>query len=219
MAVNYRKSSTEAKDVVAEIKSRGGRSFTVKADVSIPDHVDALFSSLEKRFGYLDILVNNAGLADAKIWNASISNISHAMWQRVFAVDVFGAFLCCQKAAKIMPRKGGRIINIASTPAIAGDKEGLVYASAKGSVLAMTKVLAMMLAPRINVNCMVLGSIETSWVDWLSRGRVEELKKSIPLRRFGTPANVSDVAVFLSSKDSSYITGQGIIVDGGEVMR
>jgi 3-oxoacyl-[acyl-carrier protein] reductase len=219
VVVNYHRHRSDALRVVDEIKSDGGSAFAVKADVSVPEQVNSLFSESQNHFSGLDILVNNAGLADAKIWNSPLGRISHEMWQKVFALDVFGAFLCSQAAAQIMRRSGGRIINISSTPAVAGDKEGLVYASGKGAVLAMTKVLAAMLAPKIAVNCMVLGSIETSWVDWLSDARVDELKHSIPLKRFGKPGDVANLAVFLASNDSDYITGQGIIIDGGEVMR
>ncbi|MBI3023315.1 MAG: SDR family oxidoreductase [Thaumarchaeota archaeon] len=82
----------------------------------------------------------------------------------------------------------------------------------------MTKMLARMLAPEINVNCMILGAIDTTWVNWLSQKEIGNLKSSIPLKRFGEPDEVANLAVFLASEEANYITGQGIVIDGGEVM-
>jgi NAD(P)-dependent dehydrogenase (short-subunit alcohol dehydrogenase family) len=171
---------------------------------------------MKRRFGGLDILVNNAGLADPSIWSPKNGKITLEMWRRVFAVDVFGTFLCTQAAAKIMNR-GGSVINVASTPALVGDVDGLVYASAKGAVVSMTKMLSKTLAPRIRVNCMVFGSFETTWVDWLNARQVEYYRSAIPLGRFGKPHDAANLALFLASEESSFITGQAIVIDGGEV--
>ena len=216
VVVNYRSSKAEASSVVEEITSRGGKALLVQADVSKSNEIDELFGTIRRRLRGIDIVVNNAGYADSGIWNAPVSEIDPSMWLRVFEVDVLGTFFCCQKAVPLMDH-GGAIVNISSTPAIAGDKDGLVYACAKSSVLTMTKMLSRILAPRLRVNCMVLGSIETSWKDWLSSERVDELRKGIPLQRFGTPEEVANLALFLASDESSYITGQGIVCDGGEV--
>ncbi len=218
VVVNYRSSAEEADGVLRSIKKKGGRAIAVQADVSSPSDVQKMFGQVKKKFGQLDILVNSAGVADGKIWNASVESLQLQDWRKVFGVDVFGTFLCAQKAAGLMRRKGGRIINISSTPVLTGDTQGLVYASAKASVLTMTKMLARMLAPKISVNCMILGAIDTTWVNWLSRKEIWSLKSSIPLRRFGEPAEVANLAVFLASEEASYITGQGIVIDGGEVM-
>jgi 3-oxoacyl-[acyl-carrier protein] reductase len=164
----------------------------------------------------VDVLVNNAGLADGNIWNAPIQTITREMWLRVFSVDVFGTFDCSQNALKMMP-DGGAIVNVSSTPVLVGDTQGLVYACGKGAVLTMTKMLAKALAPRIRVNCMILGSIKTGWLQWFDKAAVDELRSSIPMRRFGEPEDVANLAVFLASAESSYMTGQGIVLDGGEV--
>ena len=217
VVVNYRSSEVEAREVVHEIAAAGGRAWPVKADVSDPQDVVRMFDFVSKKFGRLDILMNNAGVADATIWNAGLGKITPAMWQKVLSVDVVGGFLCDQQAAPLMKR-GGVMINIASTPVLVGDTQGLVYACAKASVLTKTKMLARMLAPKIRVNCMILGSIETGWVDWLDQKTLKSYRSSISLGRFGRTAEVASVAVFLASDDSSYITGQGIVVDGGDVL-
>lgn len=215
--VNFRSSEAEADQVVTSIRDAGGEAWPVKADVSSPEEVERMFAAITEKFGRLDVLVNNAGVADAGIWNAKLGEITPAMWQKVLSVDVVGGFLCDQRAAPLMAG-GGAIVNISSTPVLSGDTQGLVYACAKASVLTKTRMLARILAPKVRVNCMVLGSIETGWVEWLDEETVKSYTSSIPLGRFGKTEEVANVAVFLASDESSYITGQGIVVDGGDVM-
>ncbi len=216
VAVHYRSSRAEAEEVVAKIKKLGRESIAVKADIALPEENKALFSQVKKEFGRVDVLVNNAGLADGNIWNAKLEDITRDMWLRVFSVDVFGAFDCAQNAVKLMP-KGGAIVNVSSTPVLVGDTQGLVYACGKGAVLTMTKMLAKSLAPKVRVNCMILGSIKTGWLKWFDEADVDALRSSIPMGRFGEPAEVASLAVFLASDESSYMTGQGVVLDGGEV--
>lgn len=217
IVVNHRSSSDEASTVADSIKKMGRRVLVVQSDISSKQEVDAMFERVETEFGGLDILVNNAGVANGRIWNAKVEEITPEMWQRVYSVDVVGGFLCTQRAIRLM-HSGGSIVNISSTPALAGDTEGVVYASAKASVLALTRMMARILAPKIRVNCMVLGAIETSWVAWLSKDGTNSLKRAIPMGRFGRPEEVASLAVFLGSDESSFITGQGVVIDGGEVM-
>ncbi len=215
--VNYRKSGDDAERGVKAIKSEGGYAIALGGDVSDPKSVSRLFSATRRRLGGLDILVNNAGLSDSSVWAPKLKDTNLEMWQRVFAVDAFGTFLCSQSAVPLMT-KGGSIVNVSSTPALSGDVEGLVYASAKGAVLSMTRMFAKMLAPKIRVNCMVFGSFETTWVEWLSRKQAVSYRSAIPLKRFGKPRDAANLALFLAGDESSYITGQSIVIDGGEVL-
>ncbi len=217
VVVHYRSSDSEAKKVVAAVKKAGRDSIAVRGDIAIRAETEAMFKEIKRKFGRVDVLVNNAGLADGSIWNSPIEKITREMWERVFSVDVFGAFDCSQNALQMMP-DGGAIVNVSSTPVLAGDTQGLVYACGKGAVLTMTKMLAKTLAPkRIRVNCMILGSIKTGWLQWFDKAAVDALRSSIPMGRFGEPEDVANLAVFLASAESSYMTGQGIVLDGGEV--
>jgi 3-oxoacyl-[acyl-carrier protein] reductase len=217
VVVNHRPARRHPEPVLTEIREAGGTAMMVHADVSDPASVRGMFREVGRKLGGLDVLVNAAGLADKSIWNLSLEETTLDMWRRVFAVDAFGTFLCCQGAARLMG-PGSSIVNVASTPALVGDTEGLVYASAKGAVVSMTRMLAKMLAPRVRVNCMAFGSIETTWVDWLSREQVESYRSAIPLRRFGRPSEAASLALFLASDESSFITGQVVALDGGEAI-
>ena len=218
VVINHRNSEADALRVADSIRSGGGRAVVIQADVSDVSSVDRMFKQIETDLGGLDVLVNCAGLASAAIWNSKFEEITAEMWKRVFEVDLIGTFLCSQRAVPLMKPQGGRIVNIASTPALTGDVEGIPYAPVKASILALTKMMARTLAPEVAVNCMVLGSIETGWVEWLTEDKVQAYKESIPLRRFGTPDEVAKVAVFFAGDASSYVKGQSLVVDGGEVM-
>ena len=218
VVVNHRSGVDHEEPVMRSIRRSGGEGLAIHSDVSDPSSVDAMFAEVKRRLGGLDILVNTAGVSDPVIWNLPLSRITLDMWKKVFAVDTFGTFLCTQGAVKLMKR-GASIVNVASTPALVGDIDGLVYASAKGAVISMTKMLAKSLAPRIRVNCMVFGSIGTTWVDWLGRDQVESYLGAIPMRRFGKPKEAADLALFLASDESSFVTGQAMVLDGGETSR
>ena len=218
VVVNHRSGKAHPEPVLSSIKKGGGRAVVVHADVSDPASVRGMFKEVEAKLGGLDVLVNTAGLADRRLWNLSLEKTTLEMWQRVFAVDAFGTFLCSQGASRIM-KGGSAIVNVASTPALVGDKEGLVYASAKGAVVSMTRMLAKMLAPNIRVNCMAFGSFETTWVDWLEKGQADAYRDAIPLGRFGEPVEAARLALFLASEESSFMTGQVVVLDGGEALR
>ena len=216
VVVNHRPAAAHSDRVVESIRRSGGKAFAAHFDISDPVRVSAMFAEIEHKLGGLDILVNAAGLSDCDIWRIGVPRITLDMWRRVFAVDTFGTFLCTQGALRLMER--GSIVNLASTPALCGDSEGLVYASAKGAVISMTKMLAKALAPRVRVNCMALGSIKTTWVNWLGEKQFQAYKAAIPAGRFGKPIDAANLALFLASDESSFITGQVVVLDGGEVL-
>jgi NAD(P)-dependent dehydrogenase (short-subunit alcohol dehydrogenase family) len=218
VVVSHRPSEGHAEPVLRSIRKAGGSGVVIHCDVSDPPSVAKMFDEVRRSLGGLDILVNAAGVSDRKLWNLSIDDTTLDMWRKVFAVDAFGTFLCTQGALRLMGR-GSSIVNVASTPALSGDTEGLVYASAKGAVVSMTRMLAKSLAPKVRVNCMAFGSIKTTWVDWLDVDQLESYLSAIPMRRLGTPRDAANLALFLASDESSFITGQVFVLDGGETLR
>jgi len=218
VVVNHRAGTKHPESVLESIKRAGGTAIAVHADVSDPASVARMYREIKEKLGGLDALVNTAGLSDSTLWNLKLDTVTLDMWKRVFAVDTYGTFLCTQGAVKLM-RSGSSIVNVASTPALVGDTEGLVYASAKGAVVSMTRMLAKMVAPKIRINCMALGSFATSWVDWLGKDQKESYRKAIPLGRFGRPREAAELALFLASDEASFMTGQVVVIDGGEALR
>jgi len=217
VVLNHRAGASHEEPVLASIRGDGGKAFVVHADVSDPRGVEAMYLEVEKKLGGLDVLINTAGVADKALWDLRLEKMTLDMWKRVFAVDAFGTFLCTQGAVRLMKR-GSSVVNVTSTPALVGDTEGLIYASAKGAVLSMTRMLAKMLAPKTRVNCMAFGSFETGWVEWLDRDLRRSYEEAIPMKRFGEPAEAANLALFLASDESSFITGQVVVADGGEVL-
>jgi 3-oxoacyl-[acyl-carrier protein] reductase len=165
-----------------------------------------------KKLGRLDVLVNNAGASDRAAWTDDLDAVTDEMWDRILDTDLRGTFRCCRAAARVMTK--GKIINVTSIPALTGEREGIIYSIAKAGVLGMTKSLAMLLAPRIQVNCMALGSIETGWVEWLPPALRKSYASAIPVGRFGRPEEVGELALFLAQND--WVTGQTYVLDGGE---
>jgi len=216
VVVNFAKSETAAKEFVKEL---GSKAIAVKADVSKKSDTETLMKVATKEFGRLDILVNNAGHSSNKAWFAKLDDIDDELWYSALDVDLKGTFLCSRVASRIMLKQGsGKIVNVSSIPALVGDGRGLVYTVAKAGILGLTKTLARMFAPKIQVNAMVLGSIKTGWVDWLDKKELDDVMSAIPLKRLGKPEDVAKLAAFLASNDSDFITGQSIIIDGGETM-
>jgi len=205
VAVNYRKSRADAEAVA---RTFGG--VAVRGYVSRDG--EALIDGVVKKLGRLDVLVNNAGASDRAAWTDDLDAVTDEMWDRILDTDLRGTFQCCRAAARVM--KKGKIINVTSIPALTGEREGIVYSIAKAGVLGMTKSLAMLLAPRIQVNCMALGSIETGWVEWLPPALLKSYAAAIPVRRFGRSEEVGELALFLARND--WVTGQTYVLDGGE---
>ncbi len=222
LALQYRDKS-KIDRVIEEIKSINSNSNNVialYADVSSYNDVKAMVDQVKERFKGIDALIAAAGYPISREeWFTDPLSISDDLLDKAWSVDLKGSYNCVRAVAPIMKRQGnGSIVLIGSTPALVGDVYGLAYTLAKAAVIALAKSLALALAPEVRVNCLVLGSIATDAnLKALSSKEVYEMSKSIPLKRFGSAEEVAHVAAFLVSDASAYITGQSIVVDGGEV--
>ena len=219
VAVNFTANSLAADEVVRLIRANGGQAITVQADVAREADVLAMFEKVDAKFGRLSALVNNAGVVDQ---TSRVDAMSLERLQRMFAVNVFGSFLCAREAVKRMSTRygggGGCIVNVSSAAAKLGAPGQYVdYAAAKGAIDTFTVGLAKEVALEgIRVNAVRPGIIET---DIHASGglpnRARDLAPQVPMQRAGTAHEVAEAIVWLLSKQSSYTTGTLLDVTGG----
>ncbi len=202
-----------------EIEQQGGRALALAADVSSSDAVERLVRQVREDFGTLHILINNAGIAVRR----SFERLREDQWDRVLATNLKGAVLCTQQALPLLRRQpGSKVVNIASVEVFQHSRKLAAYAASKGALASLSRSLALELAPYgIHVNYICPGFIRTEMTQrhverWLTRKIVE---RRTPLGRIGEPDDVARVALFLASPDSDFVTGAGIVVDGGLTLR
>ena len=219
VAVNYTANSLAADEVVRQIRAGGGTAITVQADVAIESDVLAMFNKVDARLGRLTALVNNAGVVDV---TSRVDAMSLERLQRMFAINVFGSFMCTREAVKRMSTRyegeGGSIVNVSSAAARLGAPGQYVdYASAKGAMDTFTIGLAKEVALEgIRVNAVRPGIIDTEI--HASGGlphRARDLAPQVPMQRAGTALEVAEAIVWLLSENSSYTTGTLLDVTGG----
>ncbi|PKN17594.1 MAG: 3-oxoacyl-ACP reductase FabG [Deltaproteobacteria bacterium HGW-Deltaproteobacteria-6] len=206
----------DAKNVVDQVKAKGGQAVYVLGSVSERAVMQSIVDTAVKEFGTLDIIVNNAGITRDVI----LHKMTDAQWDAVIAVNLTGTFLGIQCAARVMREKGyGKIINISSTSAL-GNAGQLNYSASKAGVIGMTKTAAKELGAKgVNVNAIAPGMI---WTDMMKNMPPETIKQMdamlpfiVPMNRKGSPLDIANLALFLASDESSFITGQVIFCDGG----
>lgn len=208
-----------AEQVAAGIQDAGGRAVALPADISDAAAVDALFGRCEAELGPVGALVLNAAATGRYRW----TEISEAEWERVTAVNLKGAFLCCRRGFGAAPPAGGAVVAISSVQAELGVADALPYATSKAGILGFTRSLARSLGPAgVRVNCVMPGAIRTEaeLADFPDQTEVERTVLAVQaLPRRGTAEDVAGAVSFLVGPDSSFITGQTVCVDGGWVMR
>jgi NAD(P)-dependent dehydrogenase (short-subunit alcohol dehydrogenase family) len=209
-------SEADGKRTWEAIRNKDGQAVAVIGSVTVREIVQKMVDTAVKNFGTIDILVNNAGI----IRDAALHKMSEEQWDQVIEVNLKGVFLCTQCASRVMREKGyGKIINFSSI-AWRGNPGQLNYSATKAGVIGITRTAAKELAPKgINVNCIAPGFIWTDMLKSTPSAILERIQKNlpsiIPLNRFGSPRDIADLALFLASDESSYITGQVIYCDGG----
>ncbi|HZT40849.1 MAG TPA: SDR family oxidoreductase [Chthonomonadaceae bacterium] len=216
VAVNYLPGGTRDADAAAEVAAFGTTGIAVGGDVSKREDVERMVAEVVARFGRLDIAVNNAGMEIKK----PFLEVTDEEWNRVLGVNLFGAFLVSQAAARQMVQQGqgGKLINISSVHEDIPFPQYTAYCASKGGMRMMMRNLAMELAPyKINVNNIAPGAIATPINQAVLQDpqAMEQAIGEIPWGRFGKPEEVAAVAVFLASDESEYVTGSTYYVDGG----
>jgi 3-oxoacyl-[acyl-carrier protein] reductase len=204
------------------ISDSGGSAWSRPTDVRSFANIQGLIHETVKRFGRIDVLLNNAAIyVTQKLWKGPVEELALEEWDRVIEVNLKGVFLCCKATIPIMKQqKSGKIINIASGTFFSGSGDMPHYTTAKGGVVALTRVMARQLGEwGINVNCMTPGSTmsEESVSDEVLTRRQASMEKRA-FRRIETPSDIVGTAVFLASSDSDFITGQLLVVEGGGIM-
>lgn len=205
----------ELPNAVEQLKELTDDVYPLPADISNREQVKGMFAKVMEKYNALDILVNNAGLLTDRIW---FSSIDEEFLDRVLRINLKGNFYMCKQASEIMIRqRAGKIVNVSSVGGIRSFRGSMPYVTSKGAINAMTRSLALDLAPYgVYVNAVAPGMVATDFL-WKDTPREEVRRRQMvaPLRRQGYPEDIASVIAFLSSPDSDYITGQVIVVDGG----
>lgn len=213
IVINYRSNANSAEEVKSLIEANGGHAELLPFDVADPQQIETAIDSWEAAHPqeYISVLVNNAGIRRDNV----MFMMSNDEWHDVLNTNMNGFFYITRRLLKhMMPRKrGGRIINMASLSGLKGMAGQVNYSAAKAALIGATKALAQEVAARkVTVNAVAPGFIETDMTKDLPQ---DELKKLVPVGRFGKPEEVAALVRFLASDDAAYITGEVISVNGG----
>jgi len=218
LALTARKAD-ELEQAAAQLRERGFRALAVPGDVARPEDAEAVVARALAEYARVDILVNNAGAT----WGAEVLDMPLDAWRKVMDTNVTGTFLMIQAVGRAMigAGRGGKIVNIASVAGLIGTNAGVLdaigYSASKGAVIALTRDLAVKWARHgITVNALAPGFFPTKMTRWLIDHRGEAILGTIPLGRLGGDDDLKGAAVFLASRASDFMTGQVLVVDGGQ---
>jgi 3-oxoacyl-[acyl-carrier protein] reductase len=219
--INYNKSKEQVADLVDSLKDNpqvSGKIIAYRADISNLSQIRMLVAKSLREFGRIDILVNNAGILISK----HFLDVREKDYNKVMDVNLKGAFFLCQAVAPIMLRqRHGKIINISSVSALA-QRSALTYADyvcSKTGMIGLTRSLAVILGPNINVNAICPGTVKTDMIAWMPERIMDSMTQESLLNRLGKPEDIATAALFLASDESDFITGEIITVAGGRGMR
>ena len=213
VVVNYSKSQKEAEETARDANAAGGTGVTFRADVADEAKVKEMVAFAHDSFGRMDVLVNNAGYTQF-INHTELDKLTDELWDRIYAVNVKGAFYGIRAVTPIMQAQGGgSIVNIASVAGITGGGSSVPYAASKAALIALTKSMAAALGPAIRVNTVSPGLIYTRWTeDYPDRN--EEIRQGTVMQRLGTPEDIAGATHYLIC-NADWVTGQNIVIDGG----
>jgi 3-oxoacyl-[acyl-carrier protein] reductase len=216
VVVNYSRSEKEANQTVSDLQSLGVKATAVKADVSQREQAEALIDAAKQAFGRVDLLVNSAGRTRF-IPYPQLDDLTDEVWNEILQLNLMGAFYASRAAARLMTAQGdGAIVNVASIAGFGTNASSIPYAVSKGAMITLTKTMARALAPKVRVNAVAPGVVETRWVgdneDFKAMGRA-----ATPLGRNAQAEDVARAVRYLAI-DGTFVTGQVLTVDGGRVI-
>lgn len=208
IVINYLSNKTAAEEVAKQIENAGGKALIIKADISSKSESENLVEQTIKNFGRIDVLVNNAGITRDNL----LIRMSLEEWQAVLQTNFTGIMNLTELVIEIMQRQEtGKIINLSSTVGVHGNAGQANYATAKSALLSYTKIKARELMPKIQVNAIAPGLVQT---DMTANFDLEKLSKT-KLGRAASPSDIAECVVWLVKPSGNYITGQIIEIDGG----
>lgn len=213
VVATYMSNEAAAQDFIGSLRSKGLKVHGIKMDVRNSKQVDEALATMESEHGPVHVLINNAGIVKDDL----ILSMEDEAWSDVINTNLGGVFNVTRAVARQMLRaRSGNIINISSVAASRPGRGQVNYAASKGGVEAVTKALAVELAPRnVRVNCIAPGVITTDMSKDVRDAAGDKILESVLLKRFGNPEDIANMAVFMASDMSSYITGEVIHIDGG----
>ncbi len=212
IAINYSRSEEDALNTCHEIEHLGVRCLTYKADVSKDAEVRLMVNQVVADYGKLDILINNAGMTHY-VEHADLEGMKEEYWDDIMGVNVKGMFFCCRAAASELKKTKGCIVNLTSIAGLTGLGSSIAYAASKAAGISVTKSLARVLAPEVRVNGVAPGIVQTRWVEG-KEDHIARLAAGTPLGRVAGPEDIAEV-VFSLIAHAGFVTGQTIVVDGG----
>ncbi|EMB15811.1 SDR family NAD(P)-dependent oxidoreductase [Rhodopirellula europaea] len=218
VVVNYSRSEAEAKQTAADVEALGAKSMLVRCDVSVDEDVRAMVHQIGETFGRLDCLINNAATTEF-IEHSALETLTEPMWDRILGVNLKGPFFVTRAAAALLREgDGGSVVNVSSVAGITGSGSSIAYCASKGGLNTLTKSLARSLAPKIRVNAVCPGPIDSRWIrqgnpNW----DLEEMVADYPLPKASQPEDIADAVLFFAT-GTSMTTGQLLPVDGGQTL-
>lgn len=213
IAVNYAHNEEAAMSVVKDIQALGVNAIAVRSDVSDEAQVATMMEDIHEKLGPIHVLVNNAGITR----DGLLLRMKYEDWKSVMDINLTGTYLCSKAVIRDMIKsKSGRIINLSSVVGLSGNAGQCNYSASKAGVIGFTKSLAKELAGKgITVNAIAPGFIETEMTDALSEKMKEQILHEIPMKCLGKAEDIAEIAIFLATNKSRYMTGQVLQVDGG----
>lgn len=218
VVINYSRSVDEARETLKQVTAAGATGLLIACDVSDDQAVRSMLAEVQAKFGRLDVLVNNAGWTQ-KVDMSDLEGLTEEVWDRVLGINLKGPFFVTRAAMPLLQAsERGAVVNVSSVAGVAGTGSSIAYAASKGALNTMTKSLARAFAPKVRVNAICPGPIDSRWMrNWMTEDQISEMVSSYPIPRASSPDDITDAILFLAT-GNSMMTGQCLIMDGGRTM-